>query len=239
MRRATWTIITFALLVVFSLGTWVGWAVAQHPQETDLRPIGDIRKDVTAFVKRSKTKDADDKSAAIVDLCLLHQEIVADTRYTTHDNLASFRAVVASRLKQCKKEIEIAELRALRKAKRLARENQASKENSDELFLDNEAEKLSGELLAQTMSEHLGTVGQLTGGPTQLFSYANGNFGPGSAQDLISLIETTISPDSWQTNGGNGRMFFYRPVCALVVSASADVQDRIGDLLRNVRRLSR
>ncbi len=241
MQKVLWAAGVLVLIVVFLLGAFVGWAVAQE-SETQ-RPIGDIRKDVKAFVKRSKSKDADEKASAIFDLCLLHREIVADARYQTDDNLVSFRAVVMSRLKDCKKEIELVQLREARRIKREAAAQKRGRGNddigSDEFFIDSEHEALTSLVLAEAMAEQMHTVGQMTGGPTQIFNYANGNFGPGNADDLIQLIEKTISPDSWESNGGNGRMFFYRPACALVVSASADVQDRISDLLKVIRDTSR
>ncbi len=228
------------LLVVFSFGSIVGWVCAQTTEEAKPalaeRPIGEIRKDVAAFIKRSKSKESSLKAAAVFDLCLLHREIVNDPRFETDNNLTNFRAMVASRLKKCKSEIELAQKRALRaQAKRDANTDQ--QDFGDETLVDDAGEKMTDDVfVATTMSNHLHMVGQISGGPSQIMHYANGNFGGGHVNDLINLIESTIDPSSWRSAGGNGQMFFYRPVLALVVTGSADVQDRVGDLLRTLRR---
>lgn len=240
MNKVIWALGVSTLGSVFFLGTLVGWSVAKAdtPGAKNNRPVGDIHKDLKAFMKRSKSDDSTEKCAAVYDLCALHREIVMDARFRQNHVLQSYRSIARDRLKRCLRDYEIAESRAQRKAKK--RNRKGADDQNDILMMDRELEKLGPDyVIAETLSEHLHAIGQVTGGPSQVFTYANGNFGPGSAQDLIRLIETTIDPDSWEVNGGNGRMFFYRPACALVVSASADVQDRMGDLLRNLRRLDR
>jgi hypothetical protein len=53
------------------------------------------------------------------------------------------------------------------------------------------------------------------------------DFGP----ELVELIEATISPATWNVNGGNGAIVYYAPLHALVVSAPDEVHGQIGDLL--------
>ena len=235
MRKYLLASVAVLSACVCLLGTLVAQTGSNGTE--DERPISDMRKDMKAFIKRSKSDEQSKKFAAIVDLCALHREIVSDTRYEANPSLVNLRAQVGNRLKKCQQELELAELR---EARALARENKNSDNAAgDAQLLDSEIEPNYEYIIAQEMSQHLHLSSQMTGGPSQVFSYANGNFGPGDAQDLIQLIETTIDPASWRTNGGNGQMFFYRPACALVVSASAQTQDRITDLLRQMRRLSR
>ncbi len=239
MRKATLAITATSLLSVFLLGSIVGWAVAQstgQSSEND-RPISEMRKDMKVFIKRSKSDDDIKTYAAIVDLCVLHRQIVSDSRYEDNPSLVNLRAQVANRLKKCQQDMEISQRRATRAAQKLAKKS--NDKRADALFLAAELEQNDDYELAGELSQQLHVAGQLIGGPSQVFSYANGNFGPGNAQDLIQLIETTIDPDSWRTNGGNGRMFFYQPACALVVSASMQTQERMTDLLRQMRRLNR
>ena len=235
-RTASWTLVSSCLLLVFSLNLWSGWACAQlNENETSVtkieRPIGDIRKDVAAFIKRSKSKVADEKAAAIFDLCLLHREIVNDPRFEKDGNLTNFRAMIGSRLKKCKTDIEIALKREAR-----ARKREGIDEEADQMLLDAAEENADEVFVASVMSDHLHTIGQVTGGPAQILDYANGSFGGRLENDLINLIESTIAPGSWRSAGGDGQMFFYRPVLALVVSANVDVQGRIEGLLRTLRR---
>ncbi len=55
-------------------------------------------------------------------------------------------------------------------------------------------------------------------------------------QELIQLIQTTVSPDSWTVNGGRGTMGFYAPQNLLVIRQTAEVHEEIGGALRQLRR---
>ncbi len=74
-----------------------------------------------------------------------------------------------------------------------------------------------------------------------------GNAGPAAGQgalpadyadDLIALIEGTISADIWQSVGGPASISYYQPSLALVISAPGDVHDGVVDLLYQLRRAS-
>ena len=65
-------------------------------------------------------------------------------------------------------------------------------------------------------------------------SRAGGGAAP--AQELIDLIQTTISPESWAVNGGKGTMMFYQPQNLLVVRQTAEAHEQIGSTLRQLRR---
>ncbi len=56
-------------------------------------------------------------------------------------------------------------------------------------------------------------------------------------QPLIDLITSTISPDSWEINGGNGAIEPFVANLSLVVSQTQDVHEQIRDLLDQLRRL--
>lgn len=58
----------------------------------------------------------------------------------------------------------------------------------------------------------------------------------GNAQALIDLIERTISPNTWDVNGGPGTVMYYAPRHALVIRAPAEVHGRVGAGLQNLRR---
>jgi hypothetical protein len=52
-----------------------------------------------------------------------------------------------------------------------------------------------------------------------------------NAQALIDLITNTIEPDSWETNGGRGRIIYFSPLRVLVIRNSQDVHEQIGGAL--------
>jgi hypothetical protein len=57
------------------------------------------------------------------------------------------------------------------------------------------------------------------------------DYGP----DLVDLIQRTISPGTWDINGGNGSIVYFSPLRVLVVSAPGTVHDQIGDVLGQLR----
>ncbi|MEW4526957.1 hypothetical protein [Maioricimonas sp. JC845] len=51
------------------------------------------------------------------------------------------------------------------------------------------------------------------------------------AGELIALIEQTIEPASWQSNGGKGRITYFGPLHLLVIRNSQHVHEQIGGTL--------
>jgi hypothetical protein len=49
--------------------------------------------------------------------------------------------------------------------------------------------------------------------------------------ELVELIQATISPDTWNINGGRGAIVYYGPLHVLVVSAPDEVHAQIGGVL--------
>lgn len=56
-------------------------------------------------------------------------------------------------------------------------------------------------------------------------------------QPLIDLITATVSPDSWDSVGGEGNMTQFDQTLSLVIRQTAAVHDEIADLLNQLRRL--
>ena len=53
----------------------------------------------------------------------------------------------------------------------------------------------------------------------------------------MDLIQTTIDPDSWERNGGKGRIMPYPQMLSIIVTQSAENHDRIQNLLVRLREL--
>jgi len=49
-----------------------------------------------------------------------------------------------------------------------------------------------------------------------------------SVKDLIEMIETSVDPQSWRSNGGSGTIFFHAPSLSLIVKQSAEVHAQLG-----------
>jgi len=66
----------------------------------------------------------------------------------------------------------------------------------------------------------------------------------GPAQDdagpvLVDLIQKTIAPGHWAPQGGPGTIYYWRPGRVLVIRASQEAHEQIGDLLRQLERAGR
>ena len=57
-----------------------------------------------------------------------------------------------------------------------------------------------------------------------------------NARTLIELIQSTIAPESWQVNGGQGSIRYYSLYHALVVRQTAEVHHQLGGGLKQLRK---
>jgi hypothetical protein len=80
-------------------------------------------------------------------------------------------------------------------------------------------------------------LGELSGGPTQLFGYAGGQLGPpwDHGEELVDLITSVIDPSFWRRNGGPGSIHYYQPSLVLVVRAPQQGNEEVADLLQRLR----
>lgn len=87
------------------------------------------------------------------------------------------------------------------------------------------------EVLAQQVAVPVGAaIGQ--GGAGALPAAAQPvDYGP----QLVEIIQATISPATWDINGGNGSVVYFAPSRALVVRARETVHRQVGDLLWQLR----
>jgi hypothetical protein len=58
------------------------------------------------------------------------------------------------------------------------------------------------------------------------------DYGP----ELVALIQATISPDTWDINGGLSSIVYYAPLRVLVISAPQSVHGDIGGVIGQLRR---
>jgi hypothetical protein len=53
----------------------------------------------------------------------------------------------------------------------------------------------------------------------------------------MSLVTNTVAPQTWSKSGGEGRVDYFPPAMAIVVTQTPDVQEQVGELLDALRRL--
>ncbi len=56
-----------------------------------------------------------------------------------------------------------------------------------------------------------------------------------AGDELARLIVTTIAPESWDVNGGNGSIYYYDQWQCLVVRQTDDIHNRLGRLVVDLR----
>jgi hypothetical protein len=229
-----------AVIPVLSNGTLIP-AGSKTDHNEEVKFIGDYRKDLKAFVKRCKTDDPMLRIGAIVDLCMLHDQIVNDPRFDNNHQLKGFRAVAADRLKKCRKQIELEIKRFERKhgptvSKSEGQTEPMSPDGSQGKYLEDKLIELHQLKFAM---EDMHCLTQISGGPISLWNHTGSAHGPNGVcdygPDLVRLIETTINSDFWRRNGGTGIIEYYQPLRILVVSASSQVHEQMTDLLETLR----
>jgi hypothetical protein len=90
---------------------------------------------------------------------------------------------------------------------------------------------------ARVLAQQMGVPGGPVAGQavqpaaTAIRDAATIDYGP----ELVDLIQQTISPATWDINGGNGTVAYFAPRRAIVVSAPERVHDKIDDVLGQLR----
>ena len=195
--------------------------------KTPVRSFISYDRDISAFLRNQAIAQTEfEHAAAIRDLCTLAIEIRYDRRFERSARMQVLMKRIRSRLDKI----------AQKEAKRINR-----LETNDIQLL---AQEVSLEdSIDDMLSDNLEISGFASGGPLAFFSQTYGANGGGiiraNADDLIRLIQSTISPSFWDVNGGVGTIQFYAPLNALVIRATEDIHYRIGGSIGRMHRLNR
>jgi len=54
--------------------------------------------------------------------------------------------------------------------------------------------------------------------------------------ELVELIQSIIAPQSWESSGGPGSIYYYRPLRVMVIRQSTEVHEQVGDVLEQLRK---
>jgi len=162
----------------------------------------------------------------IRQMCALFREIVRHPRLELSDRLQAYKAQLSARLRNTSRDLQRA----------LPRRQRATLQGWSEPGVLAATDRLAAEL------QWMGTT---LGGPAQLLSYASvsdaeqrgagGGATADEGQQLVELIQRTISPEFWDVNGGPGTIVYYAPLRVLVVRATSEFHHRVGRLLGGVR----
>jgi hypothetical protein len=195
---------------------------------SDARPFHQIHAEITELLRsEAAAAEAGEHYRIVRRMCALHGEIVSDPRYSMSDTLAAYRTKLWSRLRRVQTDLK----------RELAKEEpQKSRQQAEPAAAS--ANPLSL-VAAESLSESLALLGEAQGGPGFLVALG-GRAGPADhGPELVDLIERTINPAFWDTNGGPGSIYYYAPLHCLVVRATSEVHAKLGATVEGLRAAGR
>lgn len=214
----------YVLLILAATGADDSPLQVDTSQPVESRKFHEINADLRALFRREVQAASDaDRATAIYEMTELYQEIRRDPRLDTSETLTSYKIKLWSRLTRIKADIN-------RHISRAERQKGAAKQ-TPALPVLSEREQVAASLAAASTSGHLGMAGSALGGPASVFSQGSARGGraiPDYGPSLVALIERTIAPEFWDTNGGPGSIVYYQPLMCLVVRATTEVHHAIG-----------
>lgn len=208
------------LLTAVCLTLHCGFSYADESSTSEASEVSiqKYREVARSLLKQQAATDS--KAAAItktLPLIRLSQQLSVDPRLRTSAVLYKTHRSVVARLREVKRQAE-ADLRRHARGKTPAK-----------VQLDNTVLAQLGLLPANRGNINRQNQNAGNNGANNLV--AANDYAP----QLIELIQRTISPRSWDVNGGNSTIQYWRPGMALVVSAPGSVHEEMGPLLQQLR----
>jgi hypothetical protein len=191
--------------------------VVQSAAPAAMRSGRELSEAAHAAMRRwAKVADPEAEAAAR-DLLNIYREIQQDTRMARSQR-ETLRVTVRARLDQLCTQI----------TRRIAKDKPAAKAGSGVKSVAANKNSAGGVALAQ-----IGLPPGAAGGQN-----ANANTNADYGQQLVDLIQNTISPKSWDVNGGSATIYYWQQQHAIVVRATDDVHGEISDTLEQLNRAS-
>ena len=170
-------------------------------------PLQQVRQRARALLQQEARGESKSVRAGhVLRMVELVGDIAQDPRLETSPTLQRVRGWLVSRLRRFKKELE--------------RDLRQGREPLAHIKIDRQ-------ILAQLNAP--------PGGPAAPGANAAGN-PPDYGPLLVALIQETISPASWDVNGGKSTIVYYRPGRALVVRAPPPLHGQLRPVLGQLRR---
>jgi len=220
-----------SLVIAIVLLAAPGESVSQVDQarpNSEPRPYHEISEDITDLIRREATAKNDSaRIAAIEEMSVLYRELKRDPRLAEAPTIQRYKIKLWSRLSKIKNDLK----------REIARDQKRSALRRDEPTVDPQQDAY--EEAGQSLATQMALASYSLGGPAQILARTGGGFGGGAVRDygerLVELIERTIAPELWDTNGGPGAIFYYEPLRVLVVRATTEVHHKLGGGLRGLR----
>lgn len=194
----------------------------------------ELRDAVRSALRRWARADGKQAEPAARELLLLYGELQADDELARSQSL-ELRTKLRSRLFKLSEQI----------TKRVAIEKRLAKNRQPKSV---DAAVLGNGVLAQVGGfggaggiAMPGFAGAGFGGPGLGGGMMGGGgpYGFDHGPELVDLIQQTISPQTWDVNGGLGVIYYWRPGRAMVIRQTGEVHRQIGGLLEQMGRMGR
>lgn len=186
---------TFSLAIVLTASS----SMAETPSR-ELSPTQRWRQDVRNALRDQATASEAQQVTAVLRLHELRNKLVTVDSLSEHMRV-QLTAKIHRRLLRLREQI-VRDIRV--RQQRVAR----AKQHADHATIA--AIETDRAVLAQ-WQDALGQFGEFEG---------DAGGAADNGEKLVELIETTICPDTWETDGGTGRIFYFSNLQALVVSAA-------------------
>lgn len=181
------------------------------------RLAAEIDRDISAALKReANAKSLPERGKAIEQLCTLHYEITSDERFTTLDQMQSLRAKIWGRLMKVKAELK----------------RQLTKDGQPQL---DDAQAEAAQYASSNLAGAMSLADFASGSPSGFIPRGGASQTDVNAQQLIELIQRTISPDFWDVAGGPGAIFYYPQLQVLVIRATSEIHGQVGNVVGALR----
>ncbi|TWU01220.1 hypothetical protein Pla52n_45920 [Stieleria varia] len=205
---------------------------ASGPNSTSITapPLSLLRQETSRLLREQATaKESSANARALESLCDLYAVLRTDTRYGESEMLQQDAAKIRRRLLTvARDESNRLQRNGVPKQDTLA--TQVDRAIGDALAKHRSASSQSTDPDAKSNSDSQSG----SGSDPQQGAFAAGMMNNG--WELIELIQRTVQPDFWDTQGGPGSIGYFAMRRVLVVRATSDVHQQIQDLLRTLTR---
>jgi len=194
--------------------------------KSEPRPFHAIHGEISDLLRHeAQAKEPSARADVVRRMCELHGEILRDSRFATSDTLAEYRIRLWSRLRRVQAELK----------QQIARSSDKHDKQAAEDYATLAAANSASIVAAESLAESLALLDLSQGGPGYLVGFGGRAVPPDFGQDLVDLIEQTINPEFWDTNGGPGTIVYYAPLRCIVVRATSEVHGNVGGLVGGLR----
>ena len=189
-------------------------AAAEAPQAAP-RCGRELDEAAHAALRRWARASDKDAKAAAREFIVLYKELQQDTRLARSQR-DSLRTTIRGRLLMLAQQIAKRDSQGAEKA--------ASASGPKSVRVD----------------KNTAVLGQMGGGGQQALGGGGGGMGQAAnddvGEDLVSLIQQTVAPKTWEANGGPGTISYWRTQRVIVAHTTEEVHEQIADLLDQLER---